>query len=489
MLKRLIQGIGANFLGQVINLASRVLLVPLFLTAWGARVYGEWLILSSIVAYLSLTDLGGQLYIVNRLTQAYAQKDIPLCRKILHTGLSLFLIIPLLALAGFVAAILLFPPGALLQITVTSPRVVFLVLTILAFQFVFSLPQGILMGVYRAVGLLPRGVMLTNTMQLVTVILLALGLWLKVGLVAIAGLQLLPCLVGALVAGRDLNRRFPQFQLFSLREADLAFGLSFIKPSLHFFGIQMSQAFSIQGTILVVGLVLGSVQVVVFATMRTIINLVRSFFEQISHAAWPELTRLDTEGDAEKFFRLFRAIFRSTLVAAVMFMAIFHFWGEALYHFWLRKTVAYQQTVMDLFLLYLGQFLVWLTCSHPLMATNRHRALARMLVVSSLLSLGLAYWGGRRLGLPGVILGMIAGDLLLPCWFVPYLLSRYQPQFSGWFFAREIGPMALSLAVLISLPWSAPVVIAGLIWWWTGCLAGSGLSWQRLAALGDRRRL
>ena len=79
MLKRLIQGIGANFLGQVINVASRVLLVPLFLTAWGAQVYGEWLILSSVVAYLSLTDLGGQLYIVNRLTQAYAQKDIPLC--------------------------------------------------------------------------------------------------------------------------------------------------------------------------------------------------------------------------------------------------------------------------------------------------------------------------------------------------------------------------------------------------------------------------
>ena len=235
MLKRLIQGIGANFLGQVINLASRVLLVPLFLTAWGAPVYGEWLILSSVVAYLSLTDLGGQLYIVNRLTQAYAQADIPLFRKILHTGLALFLTIPALVFVLFVGAIFLFPPGALLQITVTSPGVVFLVLAILAFQFVFSLPQGILLGVYRAVGLLPRGVMLTNIMQLVTIILLALGLWLQVGLAAIAGLQLLPLLGGALVAGRDLNRRFPQFQLFSLREADPAFGLSFHQAQPPFF--------------------------------------------------------------------------------------------------------------------------------------------------------------------------------------------------------------------------------------------------------------
>jgi O-antigen/teichoic acid export membrane protein len=488
MLKRIIQGVGANFLGQFISLASRVLLVPLFLTAWGVKVYGEWLLLTSIVAYLSLTDLGGQLYIVNRLTQAHAQDNLPLFRKILHTGLALFLVLPLAVFLGFIGVILLFPPGSLLQISITSPAVVFAVLAVLAFQFVFALPQGLLLGVYRAVGLLPRGVMLTNTVQLLSVILMALGLWLGGGLITIACLQLLPFLAVALVAGWDLKRRFPQFQLLSLGEADLHLGLSFIKPSLHFFGIQLAQAFSIQGTVLIVGMVLGSVQVVVFSTMRTIINLMRSFFEQISHAAWPELTRLDSQQDREKFFWLFRAIFRATLGAAVIFMAIFHFWGEAIYHVWLRKTVSYDQRVMDLFLLYMGQFLVWLTCSHPLMATNRHRALAKLLLVSSLLDLGLAYLGGRRFGLPGVILGMIAGDLLLPGWFVPYLLCRYQRRFSGWFFLKEIGALILSIIALLAVPWSAPAVIIGLIWWWAKCLPGLGLSWEgRVPFLGNRR--
>ena len=178
MLKRLIQGLGANFLGQVINLASRVLLVPLFLTAWGAQVYGEWLLLTSIVAYLYLTDLGGQLYIINRLTQAYAQQDSRLFRKILHTGLALFLVLPLAVFFVFVGVILLFPPGALLQITITGPTTVFLVLSVLAFQLVFSLPQGILLGVYRAVGLLPRGVMLSNLMQ--GMIILFVAAWIVV---------------------------------------------------------------------------------------------------------------------------------------------------------------------------------------------------------------------------------------------------------------------------------------------------------------------
>jgi O-antigen/teichoic acid export membrane protein len=469
-------------------LASRVLLVPLFLKAWGAEVYGEWLLLTSVVAYLSLTDLGGQLYIVNRLTQAHAQGDFRLFRKILHTGLGLFLILPLLVFAGFVAIILFFPPGTLLQITVTGRLTVFLVLAILAFQFVFSLPQGILLGVYRSVGLLPRGVMLANTMQLATLILTALGLWLGAGLAAIACLQLLPFLAIALVAVQDLNRRFPQFQLLSLKEADLSFGLTFIKPSLHFFGIQLAQVFFIQGTVLVVGVLLGSVQVVVFSTMRTIINLMRSFFEQISHAAWPELTRLDSQSDKEKFFLLFRAIFRSTLVATVIFITIFHFWGENIYYFWLKKTVTYQQPVMDLFLIYMAQFLIWLTCSHPLMATNRHRTLAKMLLISSFLGVGLAYWGGQRLGLPGVILGMTVGDLLLPSWFVPYLLHRHHPRFSGRFFTGEIGPAALSLGTLIILPWSAFVVLPLLMFWWSKCLGGFGLTLERLRPFWSIRR-
>ena len=81
-------------MGQLINIASRIVLVPLFLLAWGADIYGEWLLLSSMVAYLSLTEMGGQSYIVNRMTQAYAGRDDALFRKILHTGLALFLTHP-----------------------------------------------------------------------------------------------------------------------------------------------------------------------------------------------------------------------------------------------------------------------------------------------------------------------------------------------------------------------------------------------------------
>jgi O-antigen/teichoic acid export membrane protein len=466
MLKRLWQGIGANFIGQIINLASRILLVPLFLLAWGTDIYGEWLLLSSMVAYLALTDMGGGLYILNRMTQAYAHRDIDLFRKILHTGMALFLVVPILVFIIFLAIIWIFSPAAFLQITLTSQRAVFLILAILAFQLVISLPYGILVRIYRAVEMLPRGVMLANLMQLLSLVLVAGGLWLRWGMVAIAALQIIPYGVTAGIALWDLNRKFPQLNILSLKEADFSFGLSFIKPSLHFLLLQISQAFSIQGIILIVGMVLGSIQVVLFSTMRTIINLIRTLFEQLSFAAWPEMTRLDAQGDIDKFLLLFRLILRSTLIAAILFITIFHFYGGFIYHFWLRKTVPFQQAVMDLFLIYMGQFIFWLTCSHPLLATNRHHTVSKMLFISSLLTLVLAYWGGQHLGLPGIVLGMIIGDLALPFWFVPYLLRGYQACFSLKFFATEMAPYLGSLLILLTVPWLAPLVFLVLLGWW-----------------------
>lgn len=483
MLKRLCRGIGANFLGQIINISSRIVLVPLFLLAWGTDIYGEWLLLSSMVAYLAVTDMGGAVYIGNRMTQAYAHRNQELFRKILHTGLALFLVIPLLVLIIFLTVIFFFNPATFLHISQTSHRTIILVLALLAFQFVISLPQGILLRVYFSAEMLPRGVMLLNFMQFLSFALVAGGLWLGWGMAPIALLQLFPYGIIAALALYDLNRKFPQFRVLSLKEADFSFGLSFLKPSLHFFLIQVSQAFSIQGIVLVVGMILGPVQVVLFSTMRTIVNLIRSFFDQVSHAAWPEMTRLDAQEDTDKFLLLFRLILRSTLICSIFFITIFHFYGDFIYHFWLRKTVPFQQPVMDLFLIYMAQFIFWLTCSYPLQATSRHHTFSKMLAISSLLTIALAYWGGQHWGLPGIVSAMIIGDLALPFWFVPYLLRGYQGCFSFKFFATEMVPYIGSLMILVIIPWLAPLVFLLLLGWWLRAVPSHILGLEQLKQL------
>jgi O-antigen/teichoic acid export membrane protein len=468
--RRLLKGFGAYSIGQVINLALRVLLPPLFLKAWGADLYGEWLVLSAFVAYLSLTDMGGQMYIVNRLTQAYAQQDIPLFRQILHTGLAIFLLVPTAVFLLFTTAISIIPPDWFLPISNTGNQIVVWVLAILAFQFVFSLPQGILLGIYRAVGLLPRGEMLGNLILLLQLILMAVALWLGGGMVWIAALQAVPYPLVAIIAAWELSKRFPQFGLLSLKEATYSMGLTFIRPSMHFLSIQVAQTFSIQGMVLVVGAILSPLQVVIFSTTRTVVAAMRQMLGLIVHAARPEMTRLDAEQSIDGLHILFRAVLRSTLIVAAVLVTIFHFFGGSIYHLWLGDTVEYQPAIMNLFLVYFVQLVFWHTCSQLLMAINVHHALSKMLLISSVLTITFAYLGGEYFGLRGVLIGMIAGDILLPFWYVPYLVGRYQARFSLMFFTKELAPIIGGVASLVVFPWAMPVVFVLLLIWWVSSI-------------------
>ena len=55
---RLLRGVGATAISPLVVAVIQLGSVPLLLHAWGAARYGDWLLLSAIPIYLSLSDLG-----------------------------------------------------------------------------------------------------------------------------------------------------------------------------------------------------------------------------------------------------------------------------------------------------------------------------------------------------------------------------------------------------------------------------------------------
>src|SRR5271154_7624064 len=56
--ERFVRGFGVSALSPVVTAAIQLGSVPLLLHAWGATKYGEWLLLSAVPSYLTLSDLG-----------------------------------------------------------------------------------------------------------------------------------------------------------------------------------------------------------------------------------------------------------------------------------------------------------------------------------------------------------------------------------------------------------------------------------------------
>jgi O-antigen/teichoic acid export membrane protein len=455
------RAVGAHSLGVVISSLARLVYPPLFLNAWGVEIYGEWLLLSSAVLYLLLADFGGQLYIGNRVVMAYAKGDLKEFRRLLHTGMAMVLLLSSAVFALFIVGAALVANWSGVSIVHTPPKAVFAVLTFLAFQVCASLPLGILMAVYRAVGMLPRSAMLNNLSQLLQLLLVAIGLWLGLSMVGIALMYAIPVVAVTVISLRELHALHPEFHILSLRSADRRIALEFMTPSAHFFSIQLSQALTLQSVLLIVGAILGATQVVIFSALRTIVNSIRQALAILMNSVWPDLTRFHARGEEEKLTLLFLVALRATLMMAALFVGTFHYFGEWIFHLWLGGKVEYRQILMDLFLLYILQFVFWTACSNLLMCINRHQEISILLIVSAVVTTVVVFFGGQQWGLDGVVAGLLVADLALPFWAVPMLLNKYVPSFSLRFFLNELVPVVIAIGLMIWTPWA--VLLAAVV--------------------------
>ncbi len=167
--KRVAAGSFITFLGEAIGALKHILLVPLFLWAWGEALYGEWLILFSLVAYLSLGSIGMQTFVVNRLTQCYTKGNLREYVKTFRSALSLYLIIVILLLLLLVIFVFFAPFSDWLNIEMSINSVARITILILGGYILFSIIFGLIVGLYDSTGDYSRRTLLINIREIILI--------------------------------------------------------------------------------------------------------------------------------------------------------------------------------------------------------------------------------------------------------------------------------------------------------------------------------
>lgn len=459
------QSLVATSLTQLINFLVRILLPPLYLHAWGVGGYADWLVLASFAFYLSLSNLGGQRFLCNHLTQRYSKGEISVFKIDLNSGLALITTtaIIMLILSGIILYFLplshLFKPH---YFTIATCK---WLLWLLALQILSALVQGALTDVFRSTGHQAYSIMLHNAMSFMQVTLCAISLWLKLPPLIVVTSQIIPVLLLIAFAKSSLSKRF-KYDLFHRRYVNYAKAKSFIRPSLDFFGIELSYALSIQGMIVALGIAVGSLQLILFSTTRTIINTMKQILTVFFNASWRELTHFDATDHPKQFQLLFRAILRSSLCTAALIATGLYLFAKPLYTFWLGEKVPFNSQLMNLFLAYGLQSVFWTACANLLMTINKTRYLASIYLLTAISSIPTVALLAHFYTLETAIIGMTIIELALPCWLVPYLCYRYNKQFNGIFFVKEIMPILIGC---ITIRWESSTIVMVLpllIFWW-----------------------
>jgi O-antigen/teichoic acid export membrane protein len=341
----------------------------------------------------------------------------------------------LAALAVF-SGLWFLPIAGWFQFTVTTPATVTVVGMLLTLQIVAAVPTGVIAGIYRAAGEYPREIMISNTFRLASVILTAVVVASGGKLAAVALLQIITLAVGMVYVQRDLRRRHPQIHI-GLSRADFAEAILFLAPSALFFLIHIATMVIVQGSTLVVSATLGSASVAVFATSRTLANLLRQGSFSIYNALWPEFTALEARGKHQALGDIHLLTAKVLLVFNFSLAVFLYFAAAHIVEFWTQDRIVYDSSLMFGLLLFQLSQAWWMMSSLLLASSNNHKSLAICQFVAACLGLYLGFVLSGRFGVAGVVYGLLAADILICGSMIPWRACRLLGQ-NFAFFASEV---------------------------------------------------
>jgi O-antigen/teichoic acid export membrane protein len=405
--------------------------VPLLLHAWGAARYGDWLLLSAIPSYLTLSDLGFGGASGSDMSMRVGADDRP---GALRTFQSSWVLVTAVSLAGLLLASLSVwwvPWQRWLKLSSVSSPQAAPILLVLAAYVIVAQQNGVTESGYRCDGHFAAGTFWGAILRLIVV---AAGTTVAVlggSLLAVAlGYLTVQCL-GTIAYALLLRRKTPWIH-FGIRHARIKTIKQLAAPAFGFMAFPVGYALSLQGFAIVIGVLLGPVAVVAFSTLRTLSRLSTQLIAMIKGSLWPELSRAFGEGDISLAQRLHRRACQASLGLSTLGALLLWIAGPFIYREWIGHRVAFDATCFHVLLLVIVTNSLWDTSAVIPISTNDHVQVALAFVGTSAFSLGIACFLVPRLGIVGAATALVATDLWMTGLVLRTTLSQVHDSFGSF---------------------------------------------------------
>jgi O-antigen/teichoic acid export membrane protein len=448
VLGRIGRGLGGLSLNAAVNIISQITIVPVALYAWGKIRYGEWIVLTGLVTFLRVADLGLQTVVVNRLCATYACGDRDQMQRELHSALRVQL--PLVVIIGVLSTVVLIvlPVGRLFDLQTVSRTTFITVGTVLVFELLIGIPMGMVTSIYRATGRLAKGSVMVACQQAAVMVLTVVLIAIHSGFVSLAIVRLGIVLLGAFWIIYDLRRLYPWLSLWG-SDGTWREGARMLGPGLLFMMVPLADYLSIQFTLMVVQGSHDGGAVSRLATHRTVVNMAMMASTLLMSAVWPEFTTLHARSENEKLIKLHRTLARmNTWLVGLVAFGMLPF-AALIYPLWTAGRLALDPLTLTLLAVRMVVWGTWSGSMILLCSINKHKFVAPSLIGAALITGSVSVFLVPRMGISGAALAQLAGDVSVSAWLIPLLATR-EIKDSPWiFFGKSI--RALLVGIMIPL--------------------------------------
>ena len=449
---RMLHGTGAGAVAYGLGIGSNLLLLPLYLRYWSVASYGEWMALYSVVNYLANLDFGVTTAAINAATMAYAREDWESFKRVQGTAWATALVIAVFGSVLIVApSLFYFRVNRWLGMTVIGQHDSRLVFCCLAISLLANIPGRQLISVYTSIGKFATYQWLYNASALISVLVTAIALTMGAGPVELAATTAAATLTMILFMAWFLVRHRSSL-MPQIRDADWETARRLAAPTGQFGISMLATALTVQGPIVVLSRSLGGPAVALFATTRTVANVVRGTLALLRAPLRPEFSATSAQPNKDALRRLFRIAVSIDAIIAISLTAILWSGGVWLIRFWSHHRINPDPLLLHLLLIafMLEGFLQMLTIAG--WSSNRFRAASLGQLATAAISLILAIALLDRFGLSAIPLATLAPLIAV---MTPLSVRNAQSEAHvtlRYVVGRLLFPFAFLIAICAALP-------------------------------------
>jgi O-antigen/teichoic acid export membrane protein len=424
--KKILYNSIASAFQKGIRVLNQLILVPFFISAWGAVYYGEWLTLSIFPSVLALSDFGLGTAASNSFILKYSSGEIKLATRIIKSGFKIVTLSILFGIALSVCVILIVYKLKVLNYSLIDSLDAIKAILILTLSSFICFYIQLFEGYYIAAR---KAFLSINLRTFFAISNIFAGLFVLLnhkGIVEFAVSQLLVAVIF------NLYYAFRAISLLKLDKYTLAEKFHSNEIANKGFGYLLSpiwQSIYFQGSTIMVRIVLGPESVVIFNTVRTAIRSINQIFNIFESATLPEMQYKIGKGDINKSKKLFRlGIWFSFIIASAGSIFLF-FFGIKLYNFWTKDSMDVPVSVWNIFLLGLLFNSLWWSTGSTFKAFNQPYKFTLPCLISSIISIFFTYYLSIKYQLNGAAAGNLMMDIIMAIYILPVSLKLYNMTF------------------------------------------------------------
>lgn len=440
--RRLLLGLVSNWVSRMAGSIVQLVQVPVFLHFWSVSLYGDWLLVNAIPSYLSFSNIGFGSVAGNEMTMLMGRKDQAGALRVFQS--CWWLIVLLCGAVTFVFAGVLYvlPLSRWLNLTAMSPSDAKWVIFYLGLAVLFGQLEQLIGAAYTCIGRYPYGTFVKSVMTLCAFALMLIPVLLGYGVKTTALVLSCANAFGTLVFCIMVRREIPWIR-YGWQGASFAEIRRLSGPAVAFMGFPIGNALNLQGTLLAVGHVLGSTDVVIFGTARTVSRVALQMVQMVNQTFWPELASAFGAGDLRLVRSLHRRACQMALGIAVVLILIMMTAGPWFLAHWTRHKVPPSPRLLFLLMASVFFYSLWSTSSTLLTAINRHRKLSLFYLLSTSVTIAVTVLAAKWYGLMGAAASLILSEVIMDTYVLAASLRLCGDTWTGFLRALVHVPHAL----------------------------------------------